>query len=97
MKKTIAVTTLAFFVLSMCFVFVGCGAKGTKLTFDNYENYLDLNIKQDYENRGVPSVYGTISEHAAILFRANANGVSSNYNYNDVVPTQHLLHKYNRL
>ena len=66
-------------------LFKGRSRKRKDRNFDNYNNYLELNVFDDYETRGVPTVYGTIQEKAAINFYANAKGVSTNYNYNNVV------------
>lgn len=83
MKKVISILLVFIMTLSMCMSLTACG--GTKLTLENYENYLtlDVGVSRHYEDISV-GYWGTQSRTTYIYGWAQSQGASPNFNYNDV-------------
>jgi len=77
MKKSVIVSLL---LLTLSFVLFGC-SNGEKLTVDNYEDYLEIEvIYNETLHPGSSTKYKSIK---GISGRVNVEGVSSNINYKD--------------
>ncbi len=93
MKKLLTLMLAAALALSL--VACGGGNKGTELTVDNYEQYLDLNIGVSTGNTSigyatfVMDSTGTKGGQVDMLYdslsaKMNLSAKSTNFNYNDV-------------
>ena len=83
MKKAISILLVFIMTLSICMSLTACG--GTKLTLDNYENYLTLDVSISYKQKSVSVGYWGMRDRTThICGSVSSQGVSQNFNYNDV-------------
>lgn len=94
MKKLWALLLVGVLMFSL----TACGSKKTELTLDNYEKYLEVNMSCSESGDGVrfmnPVLGYTGSWYPQISGRVKVSGVSSNYDYNDVVITVEISGTY---
>lgn len=92
MKKLLALILSAALAIPL----TSCGSKGTKLTLDNYEQYLHITAFASTSGDSITMIYPRprqdpihepihLTLHDSIAATANVSGASTNFNYNDVV------------
>ena len=84
MKKSISALFALILTLSLCLNLTACTGS-QKLTLVNYKDYLSFNISDNYTSQSVDvGHWGSQSRKTALSFTVWSNGVSSNFNYNNV-------------
>lgn len=81
MKKTLSLLLTLVLLLGIATNMTACEKK-TELTAANVEDYINFKVWEWYE-----SIYGgagPLQKDIVLSFRASAEGVSSNFNYNEV-------------
>lgn len=91
MKKLLAL----ILSVALAIPLTSCGSKETKLTLDNYEQYLNITAFASTSGDSITMIYPRprqspgepihLTCHNSIAATANVFGASTNFNYNDVV------------
>lgn len=93
MKRTIAVILTLVITLSMC----SCSntTEGTALTLSNYEDYLNISASVTYDTKSATAGHwGVVTKNVSIKGYIRSEGVSTNFNYNNVKIKVHFFGTY---
>lgn len=97
MKKVISILLVLAMSLGLC----ACDLGGTELTISNIEDYVDISCSiypDNYYKRPINAINGTVysDEPRSISAHCNVEGLSTNFNYKNVVITLKVFGEYTK-